>query len=303
VEIVLTLVGIVLLTAGLAAISWSIFGQPGTPKRAALVSGILLILLGASAEAVRVVPAGSVGVVKHWGAVDSNEIGPGISLVLPFATDIVVVDTRVQGIKFEKLGAASREYQDVFLTGTLNVHVDPHGAAELYQNIGLDYSEKVVVPFYSNIVKEIVPRFGIAEVLPQRENIRIQTVQKLAEKLNPLGIIVDDVALSNVDFNDEYSAAIKDKQVQELKIATERNILEQKKVIAEQAAAEAHGQAEAQVERARGEAESNRLVGASLTQAILNNRYIEKLGDKVQVIYLPTDTTTLLPLPQVSPQP
>lgn len=301
-EIIITLVGLVLLVAGIAALVGSVFAT-GTdvPRKAMAVSGLILILLGGAAESVRVVPAGSVGIVKHWGSVDPNEIGPGVSLVLPFATDIVVVDTRLQGIKFEKLGAASKEYQDVFLTGTLNVHVDPHLAAELYSNIGLDYSEKVVVPFYSNIVKEIVPQFGVLEVLPNRERIRILTVQKLAQKLNPLGIIVDDVALANVDFNEEYNTAIKNKQVQELNVATERNILEQKKVQAQQAAAVAEGEANAQIARAKGEAEANRLVGASLTQAILNNRYIEKLADKVQVIYLPAGTNTLLPLPSAAP--
>lgn len=306
-DILLTILGLAFLVGGIGIILYGIFGgtkeRIGVGRAGLVIPGIIIILLGAAVESVKVVPAGSVGVVKHWGAVDSNEIGPGVNFVLPFATDIVVVDTRVQGIKFEKLAAASKEYQDVFLTGTLNIHVDPHLAAELYSNIGLDYSDKVVVPFFGNIVKEIVPQFGIAEVLPQREQIRIRTVEKLTAKLSPLGITVDDVALANVDFNDEYNAAIKDKQVQELKIATERNILQQRQVQAEQAAAVAKGEANAQIERARGEAEANRLVGASLTQAILNNRYIEKLADKVQVIYLPTDTNALLPLPQVSPQP
>ncbi|MBA2253986.1 MAG: prohibitin family protein [Chloroflexi bacterium] len=285
---------------------------PREGRSAARIGSVAAVILGIFLLSIRIVPAGSVGVVKHWQTVDDNEASPGISLQIPFATDIVVVDTRVQAIPFERLGAASREYQDVFLTGVLNIHVAPQFASDIYQNIGLDYRDKVVIPFYANIVKEIVPQFGVAEVLPQREQIRIRTVEKLKAKLEPLGIIVDDVALANVDFNDAYNQAIQNKQVQELQVATERNILEQRKVQAEQAKAAASGEAQAQVERAKGDAESvrlhaqaeadaNRLIGASLTEQVLRSRQIDALGDKVQVIYLPVDSNTILPLPSARP--
>ena len=72
----------------------------------------------------------------------------------------------------------------------------------------------------------------------------------------------------------------------------------------------ARGEADAQVERARGEAESNRLDGASLTHAILQNRYIEKLSDQIQVMLVPSeggglilDLGSLTPAPGASPSP
>lgn len=236
----------------------------------------------------RSVGPGNIGVVVSAGKVDTTEKGPGISFVMPFVSDVVSMDGRIQGIAFENIAAASKEYQDVFLTGTLNVHVQPDEAAELYQQVGLDYKEKLVIPFYTNIVKEVVPQYLITEILPKRELIRSQTVQRLAAKLAPYGIIVDDVALANVSFNEEYNKAIQDKQIQELKVQTERNILAQKEITRQQAVIDAKGQAEAQIERARGEAESNRLISQSLTSEILQNRYIEKLSDKIQVMLVPS---------------
>ena len=57
-----------------------------------------------------------------------------------------------------------------------------------------------------------------------------------------------------------------------------------------------------------GEAESNRLVGASLTSAILQNRYIEKLSDNIQVMLVPSSGGPLILdlanlLPGASPTP
>jgi regulator of protease activity HflC (stomatin/prohibitin superfamily) len=267
---------------------------------AVAVVGILFLLL----FSIKFVGAGEIGVATNFGAVNHEERGPGVNLVLPFFTDIVTIDGRIQGVPFENLGAASKEYQDVFLTGTLNYHIQFDRASELYQTVGLDYRDKLIVPFYANIVKEVVPQYAIGEVLPKREEIRRLTVEKLQAKLQPYGIVVDDVALSQIDFNEEYNAAIQDKQVQELRVQTERNILEQKKITAQQAVIAAQGEANAQIERARGEAEANRLISASLTEEILQNRYIEKLSDKVQVMMVPSggdfifDTKGLINPPQ-----
>lgn len=307
-----TIVGIVafLLFIGgiiglVATVAWpkTIEGRPtGSGGRVAVgILSVLGILLFVGLSSIKVIGAGEIGVVKHFGAIESQERGPGINFVAPFTTDIVNIDGRVQGIYFENIGAASKEYQDVFLTGTLNVHVDFNSAAELYQSVGLDYKDKIVIPFYNNLVKEIVPQFGISDILPQREEIRRLTVVKLAAKLQPYGIVVDDVALSNVAFNENYNAAIQDKQIQELRIQTERNILLQKQITADQAKITATGEANAAIERAKGIAEANRLVSASLSDTILLNNYIDKLSDKVQVMLVPSGQNFLLDLKSILP--
>lgn len=265
-------------------------------RKLAVFGGIAILLLFLLTSSIKIVGAGEVGVVKHFGAVESSERSPGINLVVPFFTDIVNVDGRIQGIPFENLGAASKEYQDVFLTGILNVHVEFDKVAELYQTVGLDYKEKLVIPFYANLVKEIVPQFGIAEVLPKRELIRQLTVEKLKIKLAPYGIAVDDVAISNINFNEQYNQAIQDKQIQELRVQTEKNILEQKRIQAEQVQIAAQGEAQAQIERAKGVAEANRLIAASLSDTILLNSYIDKLADNVEIMLIPSGQDFLLDL-------
>lgn len=275
--------------------------QRGQAEISAIGCGIVaVILLALALFSVKFVGAGEIGVATNFGRVDTEEKGSGVNIVIPFFTDVVTMDGRVQGIPFENLAAASREYQDVFLTGVLNVTVQFDKAAELYRDVGLDYKEKIVVPFYTNIVKEVIPKYGIAEVLPKREEIRKETVVKLQAKLTPYGITVNDIALSNINFNEQYNAAIQDKQVQELRVQTERNILEQKRIQAEQAVVQAKADADSQVERAKGEAESNRLISQSLTEEILRNRYIEKLADDVKVVLVPSDSNMFFDVKSVT---
>jgi regulator of protease activity HflC (stomatin/prohibitin superfamily) len=320
-EIIISLLGLFLLAIGIAGLVLSFFWPakefevrdpetrgyktvkstlPG--KNLARIGGPIAFIFGVLLLGLRIIPAGYVGVVLHAGAVDPNEKAPGINWVLPFVDNIENFETRVQAVPFEQLAAASKEYQDVFLTGVVNYHIDNTAAAELYQNVGRDYREKLIIPFYANIVKEIVPQFGVAEVLPQRGEIRRLTVERLVAKLGPYGIIVDDVALANVDFNEDYNAAIQDKQIQELRIATERNILEQKRIQAEQAVAEAEGQANAQIERARGEAEANRQIAESLNETLLTYQYISKLSPSIRTILIPNGEQIILPPEIVSGQ-
>jgi regulator of protease activity HflC (stomatin/prohibitin superfamily) len=128
--------------------------------------------------------------------------------------------------------------------------------------------------------------------------------EALRAELGGRGIVVDQINFENFSYSDAYNQAIEDKQVAQQQVETERQRLEQQKIIAQQKVETAKGDADAQIERARGEAESNRLVAESLTDAILQNRYIEKLSDQIQVMLVPSDGGGLiLDLGQILPSP
>jgi prohibitin 2 len=300
-EILLSLFALVLLLGGIVLVIWGIIAAldehtPGSPIT--ILVGAILFLVGIGLSGIRIIPSGNVGVVITAGTVNAQERSPGINWVTPFIDDIRNFSTRVETYEFTDLAAASREYQDVFLTGVLNYHISPEGAAELFVTYNDDYVNKVVVPFFNDSVKETTAKYGIADILPKRDQIRQDAVDVLKAKLEPLGIFVDDIAFANVNFNQEYNLAIQNKQIQELQIQTERNILEQRKVQAEQAQAAAKGEADAAIERARGaaetvriarsaEAEGNRVVAESLTTPILTQMAIDKFNPNVRIILMP----------------
>ena len=261
---------------------------------AGVLLSLLAIFLVLGIMAFRPVEAGHVGVVTSFGKVQAETLKPGGNWVIPFFNDVKDVDTRVQAIPFDELAAASKEYQDVILSGTLNVHVDSNAAVDLYQKVGLDYADKIVRPFFTNLVKEVVPLYGIADILPKREEIRRITVEKLAAKLAQYGIIVDDVAIANISFSEAYTGAIEEKQVQEQRVQTERQILEQRRIQAQSLVAQAEGEANAAIERARGQAEANRLLAESLSDPIIQYQLIQKLGDKITVMLLPSEQSGLI---------
>lgn len=280
----------------------------GAPKKPAWLAFAVLLVLTVLTTGFRIIPAGHVGVVTWLGEVENRTLQPGPQFVVPIFQSIIEVETRVRAIPFENLAAASEEYQDVLVTGVLNIHIDNTGVNDLYQRVGLDYQDKIVVPFFSQILKEIMPEYPIDQILLKREEIRQRVVESLNAKVNEYSIIIDDVALAQIAFSDAYTNAIEDKQVQEQRVLTERQILEQRRIQAEQRVVQAEGEAQARIAEAEGEAEANRVLTESLSDELIRYTGITRLSDKINIALVPSDGGLILDVgglvqPEPSPAP
>jgi prohibitin 2 len=233
----------------------------------AVVGALLVVGLFTSSSTVQ---AGHVGVVTTFGSVEPVVLQPGFHLVTPFVQHIVQIDTRISPHTFKEIDAASQELQTVKLTGTMNYHLDAARAYELYQNVGLEFAANIIDPAFSDFIKEVVPQYKVTDILIKRDEIRTLARQKLGDNLSRYGIIVDDIYISDIAFSTDYQAAIEKKQTAQQAVETERQILDQKVVQADQAVAEAHGKAQAAVEAAQGEADANRARTASITPELID---------------------------------
>ncbi len=259
------------------------------------VAGIVLVVVGFAAPFVEV-PAGNVGVVMNFGQVQPGTLEPGLHVVTPIVQHVVNVDTRVQPHQFQEIDAASKEYQTVRLTGTMNYHVDGQFASDLFQRVGTDFASKVIDPAFNDYIKAVVPTYTVDSILGARDEIRQKAKDALAGNLAQYHIIVDDIYIANIAFSDEFQAAIEAKQVAQQQVQTEQQILAQKDIQAQQAVRVAQGQADAQVALAKGQSESNRLIAESLSDPVLQYQLIQKLSDKIQVMLVPSGNGFILDL-------
>lgn len=242
------------------------------------------------------IEAGHVGVVRQLGRVTGEVMQPGLAYRFPIFTSVDDVDTRVRSIRIENYTAASKEQQDLFLNLTLNYHIDPLQAPNIIQNVGSDFEAKIVQPRLLDIPKSVTDDYPTQIVLNSRDEIRDKATNLLREALAPYGFVVDNIAFENFSYSAEYNQSIEEKQIAQQQVETEKQRLAQAEIAAQTVTAQAKGQADAQIERARGEAEANRLVNASLTQQILINRYIEKLAPGIKTVLVPSDNGLILDL-------
>ncbi len=233
-----------------------------------VIAVVIFVMLSVFLSATTV-QAGYVGVVLTFGRVEPGVLQPGFHVVIPIAQKIVQIDTRVLPHEFKEIDAASKELQTVKLTGTMNYHLEPSRAGELYQTVGLDFANKVIDPAFNDFIKEVVPQYPVTEILAKRDEIRAKAKERLGSNLQRYGIVVDDIYISNIAFSDDYQAAIEQKQTAQQKVETEQQILRQKEIQAEQAVVEAKGKADAAVAAAEGEAKANTVRAASITPQLI----------------------------------
>ena len=203
------------------------------------VVGVVLLLL-----ALVIVPAGSVGIITRWGAVQ-RVVYPGLSLKVPIMDGVVFMDTRVQKNQVDA-EAASKDLQLVTSTIALNYHIIPERAVDLYQNIGTDYDGKILDPAVQNTFKAVTARFPAEDLIQERETVKDNAKELLSEQLAKYYLVVDDFNITNFDFSPEYNAAIEAKQVAQQEVETSKQKLERTKIEAQQQVAQAQGQADAQ---------------------------------------------------------
>jgi len=264
------------------------------------LAGVLTLALATLAFAasfVVIVPPGHRGVVTWFGKVEDRILPEGLTILVPFAESVTFVDVRVQPHPFREIEAASREYQSVRLTGMMNFRVNSTRVNLLYQQVGLDFADKVIDPAFNDIIKEITPHYSINEVLPKRDEIRRSAKERLQQVLAPYYIEVLDIYISDISFSEEYSRAIEEKQVAQQQVEREQQVLAQRRIQAEQLVAQAKGEAEARVTRAEGEARANTILRASLSPEVIQYLAIQAWDGRVPLVAGAGAPLITIPLP------
>jgi len=163
-----------------------------------------------------IIGPGQRGVVIFLGNVETgNVLDEGFHLVIPpIARQVVPMDVRTAKLELI-VDSASRDLQSMTVTGVLNYHVNPEQAALLYQQVGLDYENIIVVPAMHEAIKAATALYRVEDVLSRRAELKNAIQDTLTTRLAETYITVDQFSFANVEFSAEFNQAIEQKQVAE----------------------------------------------------------------------------------------
>jgi prohibitin 2 len=259
---------------------------------AAVVIGAVAVTGATLVSSFRQIPAGSVGVVYQFGEI-VGQVGEGPNFIAPWQ-QMRTESVKVQRARFEKMPNFSRETQDVFVTATLNYSVSPDAVQSLYREVGPSWFDVLIEPRVNNFFKSEVVKYSTVEVAPNRESIRTAARDRLAEDLARYSIRVDDLLIDDIAFSEEFKQSIEQKQIATQNALREEERVRQVEFEAQQQVAAADGDARSTIRRAEGQAEANRLLAESLDATVLQYLAIERFGDKVQIVLLPSGQGLLI---------
>ena len=224
--------------------SKSAFKAPKNMKKIVIPIVIILALVIILSATLYEIPAGNIGVVLRFGAVD-RVVYPGIKAKIPFVETVQTMNIRTQKDEVQAT-AMSENLQLVTSVIAVNYHLDGSKAKEVYQNLGANYADIIVAPAIQHTFKAVTAKFAAEELITKRDQVRLAAEEDLTKQLARYNIIVENFNIVNFDFSDEYQNAIEAKQVAQQQVETAKQKLAQAEIEAQTEVARAQGQADAQ---------------------------------------------------------
>jgi regulator of protease activity HflC (stomatin/prohibitin superfamily) len=258
-------------------------------KVGSYVAGGIVLLVGALMfRPFAIVNAGERGVVMQFGKVQDNVLDEGIHPIMPIVTSVKRLSVRVQQNSFNA-DAASKDLQKVSTQLAINWHIDAAQVNKVFQRIGDEQQivQRIITPAVSEVLKAATAKKTAEEIITKRTSLKEEIDIALKARLAAYGVIVDDVSLVDFAFSPEFSKAIEAKQIAEQEA-------KQAEFIAVKASKEAVGE----VNRAKGQAEAQRLQRLTLTSELLQKQAIEKWDGRFPTVMGGSGT---LPLINIDP--
>ncbi|SCU94924.1 LAME_0F09956g1_1 [Lachancea meyersii CBS 8951] len=219
--------------------------------------------------------------------VQQQVVGEGTHFLIPWLQKAVLYDVRTKP-KNIATNTGTKDLQMVSLTLRVLHRPDVMKLPLIYQNLGLDYDERVLPSIGNEVLKAIVAQFDAAELITQRETVSQRIRHELSLRANEFNIKLEDVSITHMTFGREFTKAVEQKQIAQQDAERARFVVE----LAEQ-------ERQASVIRAEGEAESADYISKALAKAgdgLLLIRRIEAskeiaktLANSSNVTYLPSN--------------
>lgn len=255
----------------------------------AIPLGIIILVTG---SAFKIVPTGYTGVRTTFGQISEMTVSNGFNAKIPFIQNIQLVNNKQQDITIEaQVWGETKEKTPVYASNTIVTYkVSEAKSAWIYANVS-DTSNLIDVNITSSAIKAAMVELDVNNVTV-RTKIEAAVLEKLQvaldEKYGKNTLIVLKVVINNMDFEENYNAAIAAKSIAQQ--AQQKQEIENKTAIAKAEAdkrvaiANAEAKAEAKRIEAQAEADANKLVNDSLSDNILKAKYFEKWDGKLSAV-------------------
>ena len=264
-----------------------------------IIIALILIIAAACSERI---PAGYVGVVYNMnGGIENEVLTQGWKFVSPtkkvtkfsiaLEPSYMTADKQGDSSDDESFEIPTKEgaslETDVAFSYSYKLEEVPNTFTRFHGQNGKEILKSFIKPKMQAWIKEITPEFTMIEIVAtKRGTVNATLTERLGERFEAYGIVIDNIALADVRPDEDTARAITEKiQAQEAlekaKVNAEKDKVEANRdkevatINAEKARIEAQGKADAKLINAEAEAQSNKKIAESLTPELIELKEVE----------------------------
>ena len=98
---------------------------------------------------------------------------------------------------------------------TFTYNLNPNNVYQLYENIGMDYELKKIVPVLADVLKNVIGKWQAQDLVNNREKASSEIVKNLNARLDKKYFQNITFQLIDIDYADKFESAIQDKVIAE----------------------------------------------------------------------------------------
>ncbi len=248
-----------------------------------IILAVLVIILAASSF--YTIKSTERGILSTFGRISENTIEDGLHMKIPFIQSVKKIN--IQQKKFDgHENTYTRDVQTSEVDYTINYDLVRKNVNKLYRNVGMDYHNRIVVPFIRSAMKESFGNFAATEIVENRNEVRKEIEATLRNTLDSNYFTNIQFQLVDIDFDDQFENAIKEKQVAEQNALRAKNVTIQVEEQAKQTKIAAEAEAEAMRIKANALERNPKLVSYEAVQKWDGKMPQYMMGDAVPFINL-----------------
>merc|ERR1712086_971010 len=190
--------------------------------------------------AARTVEPAHLGIVSVFGSVSETTLESGLHFVNPFAT-VIPFNLKTQ-LLYSEQNVPTQEGLTVELDVSLLYHLNDATVRELFVTLGVDFESTLILPELQSAVRGLTSEVSAKALYTSgRTEIRNKLVEELKSKLEPRGIVLEDVLLKGIKLPKMLTDAIELKAQAEQESARMEFVLTKEKQEADRKKIEAEG--------------------------------------------------------------
>ena len=121
---------------------------------------------------------GERGIKIRLGQVQPESYGEGLHFIFPFIQKFRTMDVKTQKNTLTT-AVYTKDIQQARITYVINFNVQPNNVNKLFQEVGLDYANKILTPVVEGTIKDVIGKWNAQDLVANREKATQDILFKL----------------------------------------------------------------------------------------------------------------------------